>query len=152
MQLKDPELFQTESFVDGKWVGAKSGKRFEVIGMFYTPTSNSLLIIDTNTDTMQTPAPTNPSPPAPTTPSRTSTPPSKAPTRPSRPTRKSAPAPVPSSSSNGTPSSAKRATTWLRFSPMRPASPSPRLTGSWTTARGLRGGSRARPSGSKAPL
>lgn len=33
--MKDPSLFQTESFVDGKWVGAKSGKRFDVIGMSY---------------------------------------------------------------------------------------------------------------------
>ena len=30
-KLKDSELFHNESFVHGKWVGAKSGKRFDVV-------------------------------------------------------------------------------------------------------------------------
>jgi len=30
-QLKDPDLLHQDSYVDGKWVRAKSGKRFEVI-------------------------------------------------------------------------------------------------------------------------
>ncbi|KIV79159.1 hypothetical protein PV11_06737 [Exophiala sideris] len=29
--LKDPDLFHQESYVDGKWVGAKSGKRFDIV-------------------------------------------------------------------------------------------------------------------------
>lgn len=30
-ELNDPDLFHQESYVDGKWVGAKSGKRFDVV-------------------------------------------------------------------------------------------------------------------------
>ncbi|EXJ85599.1 succinate-semialdehyde dehydrogenase [Capronia coronata CBS 617.96] len=30
-QLKDPGLFHQESYVDGQWIGSKSGKRFSVI-------------------------------------------------------------------------------------------------------------------------
>lgn len=33
-KLLDPDLFQQDSYVDGKWVIATSGKRFDVIGAF----------------------------------------------------------------------------------------------------------------------
>lgn len=31
-KLKNPDLFKDKSYVDGEWVEAKSGKRFDVIG------------------------------------------------------------------------------------------------------------------------
>ena len=33
LKLSEPEVFQNDSYVDGKWVEAKSGERFDVIGM-----------------------------------------------------------------------------------------------------------------------
>ncbi|KAK5264825.1 hypothetical protein LTR40_014544, partial [Exophiala xenobiotica] len=30
-ELNDPDLLQQESYIDGKWVGAKSGKRFDIV-------------------------------------------------------------------------------------------------------------------------
>jgi hypothetical protein len=32
LQLEDPSLLHFDSFVGDKWVEAKSGKRFEVVG------------------------------------------------------------------------------------------------------------------------
>jgi len=32
-QLKNPDLFKEQSYVDGKWIDAKSGARFDVVGM-----------------------------------------------------------------------------------------------------------------------
>jgi len=32
LQLNDPDLLKEESYIDAKWVGAKSGKRFEILG------------------------------------------------------------------------------------------------------------------------
>ncbi|KAI1171601.1 aldehyde dehydrogenase [Nemania sp. FL0916] len=31
LQLKDPALFRNDAYVDGQWIGAKSGKRFDII-------------------------------------------------------------------------------------------------------------------------
>ena len=33
-QLKNPALFKDKSYVNGEWVEAKSGKQFEVVGLF----------------------------------------------------------------------------------------------------------------------
>ena len=35
-QLKDPSLFKQQSYVDGEWVDARSGKTFEVKGIQVT--------------------------------------------------------------------------------------------------------------------
>ncbi|RYC54892.1 hypothetical protein CHU98_g11322, partial [Xylaria longipes] len=31
LQLKDPDLFRNNAYVDGQWIEAKSGKRFDII-------------------------------------------------------------------------------------------------------------------------
>lgn len=33
LQLRQPEIFRTQAYVDGQWVEAKSGEQFDVIGM-----------------------------------------------------------------------------------------------------------------------
>ena len=33
MKLKNTALFHDKSYIDGNWVEAKSGKRFDVVGM-----------------------------------------------------------------------------------------------------------------------
>jgi succinate-semialdehyde dehydrogenase / glutarate-semialdehyde dehydrogenase len=43
MQLKNSTLFKDKSYINGKWVESKSGKRFDVIGKFYF----SLVFINT---------------------------------------------------------------------------------------------------------
>jgi hypothetical protein len=35
-QLKDQSLFIEKSYINGEWVGAQSGKTFEVHGKFHT--------------------------------------------------------------------------------------------------------------------
>jgi hypothetical protein len=32
-QLKNPSVFQDKSYVNGEWVEAKSGKRFDITGL-----------------------------------------------------------------------------------------------------------------------
>lgn len=38
-QLKNPAIFKDKSYVNGEWVEAKSGKRFDIIGLFPMPSS-----------------------------------------------------------------------------------------------------------------
>lgn len=33
-QLSNPELFHNKSYVNGEWIEAKSGKKFDIIGKF----------------------------------------------------------------------------------------------------------------------
>jgi hypothetical protein len=45
VQVKNPSLFKDMSLVNGEWVEARSGKRFDVVGMAsITPVSGQILI------------------------------------------------------------------------------------------------------------
>lgn len=47
IQLKDPSLLVGQNYIDGKWVEAVSGKRFNVTGKLSTPNN---FLIRLNTD------------------------------------------------------------------------------------------------------
>jgi hypothetical protein len=41
LQLKNADLFKDKSYVNGNWVEAKSGKRFDIVGIIYVLFSHS---------------------------------------------------------------------------------------------------------------
>jgi hypothetical protein len=100
-QLNNPDLFKDKSLVNGEWVEAKSGKRFDVVGKLSPngPTSAHQTYYDF---VQQTQATAKYGQQPPTTRPKTPMQPSPPPTRPSRPSAKSAPGPAPSACSNGT--------------------------------------------------
>lgn len=98
IQLNNPDLFKDKSLVNGEWVEAKSGKRFDVYGKspqsrFYTDTTNS--------NPQQTQATERYGRQPRTTSQKTPTQPSRPPMKRSKPSAKSAPGPVPSACLNG---------------------------------------------------
>jgi hypothetical protein len=61
-QLKNPDIFKNQSYINGEWVEAKSSKRFDVVGL-----KNLVLPPPATANSQRTPAPARSGPPRQTT-------------------------------------------------------------------------------------